>query len=472
MLINFLWGQHYDKVAGIDAIAYAETLGIPIIGTSSRFLSLSKIDFKLAASKYNILTPRYNVIKSADDIVTLEKFPVIVKMARACGSLHKTETSVCHDPSTLKIEIDKLLKIAECEILVEEYIYGREYSVMVIENSDGIYALTPIIYHFPKHFTPEEQFLRFDNKFELVDSGEITFELVHAADPLTNRMKEIACKSFNALHVYGSGYARMDLRVDDKNNIFVLEVNPTSAFFSSIGNTFGDDYVISRCFEGGHEALMDQLIKTKLKQIGITHFYDNFAGNYNRLSESDMYKMFKEICKEYDYSGDILDLGCGTGLLAKIILDCGHSSNFTGVDLSHKMTEQTTLYSKIYIGPMENIIYNIDDRKFDHIISYGCLLFLNNAVFKETLSRMFEIAKRSITITVEEIPDEYNEILIKKGHETIYSYNNKCVIDGFDVPDQWVLAYSKRGHMWSSPLTGVDIYGSVIRFENCSKKIT
>lgn len=57
--INLMRGQDHDDVAGIDATLYAETLGVSIIGVSSKSLSLSKIDFKKNALASNVRTPQH-----------------------------------------------------------------------------------------------------------------------------------------------------------------------------------------------------------------------------------------------------------------------------------------------------------------------------------------------------------------------------------------------------------------------------
>ena len=468
--INFMWGQRHDNVAGIDAVAYAETLGVPMVGTSSKFLSLSKIDFKLAASKYNILTPRYKVIKSREDNITLENFPVIVKSARDCGSLHMTKTSVCSNSSELKCEISRVWDLVQCELLVEEYIFGREYSVIVIENTNGIDALSPIVFKFPDSFALEEQFLDFENKFKRFDKGEITFELVDEAEPLFNKIKQVACQAYNSIHVYGSGYARIDLRVDNQNNIYVLEINPTPAFFSPIGNNFGDDYEIKKSFPGGHEALLDQIIETKMKLVGIAHKYDVMSAKYNELTKDiNLYQILTKLLGKYEYNGDVLDLGCGTGRVGEIITSCKQNAKLIGVDVSPKMAKQAKLYSQVHRDSIENFVFNIDEQTFDHVLSIGCLHFLNNVVFEEVIRRLFEIARKSITISIEEIPDVYNEMLIKKGCHCIYSYNNKSVIDDFNIPENWILAHSEHNLMWCSPTTGINIHGLILRFESNQK---
>lgn len=157
--VNFMWGRNQDTVGGFQAVAYAETLGVPMIGTSSKSLSMSKIDFKLAASRSNICTPQYFTIGHLESIDTVDKFqssintvggfPLIVKSARDNGSLHMTENSVCNDIKELEQEVERMRKLLQCEILVEKFIVGKEYSAIVMENTDSINVLSPFVYIFP-----------------------------------------------------------------------------------------------------------------------------------------------------------------------------------------------------------------------------------------------------------------------------------------------------------------------------------
>lgn len=235
LYINFMWGQEDDNVAGIEALKYIESLNVSIIGTNSKFLSMSKLDFKKTAEKNKILTPNYYLFEKEYRLYKLDninlKFPLIIKPTRGCGSLHMTEKSICYNIDELKEQIEILSKKINCDILIEEFVIGREFSIMVIEDKYDIIAMKPIVYEFPKNMSEMKQFLYFENKFDAIDNKEITYKLYDEKDELMGKIKEIGCKSYESLNVTGSGYARIDMRVDDKNNIFVLEVNPTPAFF-------------------------------------------------------------------------------------------------------------------------------------------------------------------------------------------------------------------------------------------------
>ncbi|KAF9369088.1 hypothetical protein CPB97_003930 [Podila verticillata] len=451
LFINFIWGQRIDTVAGIDAVEYLESKGVPFIGNNSKFLSLSKADFKKAATGI-VLVPGES------------KFPLIVKPARGCGSLHMTEKSVCHNPDELKEQIALLKSKTPDDIIVEEFIVGQEISVMVIEVDDEVIAMTPIVYEFPAETTPTQKFLHFKNKVDAVDQGIIKFKLYDG--DLLDRLKETACKAYRALDVSGCGYARIDIRASGED-IYVLEVNPTPAFFYKVGNDYGDDYVISHCFPGGHEGLMETLIKTKLRSsrmLEVKKTYDLMSDTYNASmrSSSNYPKVVADIVARYSFQGAVLDLGCGTGEVGTWI-QAVHDATMTGIDISPKMVAQAKHYKKVYLGEMQNIIPFVGN--FDHVVSFGALNFLQKEVFVNVLDRCFTQSRHSVTVGIEGISDEFNQRLAEMGKQHLHTYDNTPIIDSYTIPEGWRLVHKQRDFFWKSPSTGDEVYGTSYRFE-------
>lgn len=109
-------------------------------------------------------------------------------------------------------------------------------------------------------------------------------------------------------------------------------------------------------------------------------------------------------------------------------------------------------------------IINIKD-KYDHIISSGSLYFLNSEDFEKTLSKMFQIATKSITFTLEDIPDDYNKKLIDIGVINMHAYNNIQIVENFILSHDWKLINIKKTFMWISPSTKNKIYGTIYRYE-------
>jgi len=109
--------------------------------------------------------------------------------------------------------------------LIEEFIDGREFTVLVAENhedeNDPI-AFSPVEFKFKNG----ETFKHFDLKWkEFQNISCVTCD--DAA--LEQQLKEMSKKIFMALG--GVGYGRTDIRVNDKGQPFFLEINPNCGIF-------------------------------------------------------------------------------------------------------------------------------------------------------------------------------------------------------------------------------------------------
>lgn len=99
----------------------------------------------------------------------------------------------------------------EDEILVEEFVKGREFSVGVL----GETALPAI------EIIPKEGFYDYKNKYQ----ADLTIEVCPAqiTQEQSDKMQNAAKAAFKALGL--SGYARMDFLLDEKDDIYCLEAN-------------------------------------------------------------------------------------------------------------------------------------------------------------------------------------------------------------------------------------------------------
>lgn len=227
---HFLWGPVDENIAGVDEIRHLESKNVPMIGTSSKFLSLTKLDYKDAITNSNLKTPKGIVIAGDEkSIANLDlgdlKFPLIIKPSTGCGSEHMTSESVCFDASQLVAQI-KLLKSkihVNYKIIIEEFIEGEEVACIVIETIHGVIALEPLVFVFPNEWPASRKFLDFELKFSGLARGHAKYKIFDQDPVLQQNVKETAKKVYRALGVLGSGYARVDFRVKG-SELYVLEV--------------------------------------------------------------------------------------------------------------------------------------------------------------------------------------------------------------------------------------------------------
>jgi D-alanine-D-alanine ligase len=126
------------------------------------------------------------------------------------------------------------------DFFCEEYIHGREFNLSLLAGENGPEVLPPAEIKF--NYPPEKaRILGYKAKWE-EDSFEYkntvrTFQFVNQDGILISKLKEISMLCWK---VYGlRGYARVDFRVDEKGNIYVLEINanpcisPDSGFIAA-----------------------------------------------------------------------------------------------------------------------------------------------------------------------------------------------------------------------------------------------
>lgn len=98
--------------------------------------------------------------------------------------------------------------------------------------------------------------------------------------------------------------------------------------------------------------------------------FDNFASSYDEILEKINYSVIDKI-KEIipNLSGNILDLGCGTGKLAAI---CNtENTSLTGIDISQKMldiAQKKNFYKELINSDIEDFLQT-NNQKFDYTIA-------------------------------------------------------------------------------------------------------
>ena len=153
------------------------------------------------------------------------KFPMFVKPTKAGDSLGVDDFSKVNDMAALERKVKSLVEQEYDDILIEDYIPGREYTVLVVANVNPPYgcgSLKPIEYKFPKGFQYKTYALKTSELHTDVNKP------IDDAD-LEARLRRSAEKIFNGFG--GRGYARMDFRVNEKGEIYFWKSTSPARFF-------------------------------------------------------------------------------------------------------------------------------------------------------------------------------------------------------------------------------------------------
>jgi len=218
-----------DNVFGdIPVAGLLDLLGLKYTGSGPGELYLSQdkgLTKKLLAFE-EILYPRFAVFSRQQAFETGGnlRMPLFVKPLRSDSSIGIGGKSLVHDAGALMERVAVIRKELNDSALAEEFIDGREFYVGVLGNSQPR-ALPPVEVDFtgfpegaPKVLDSKAKWDERSKEFKGTKSV-----MANLPDELRARLQKVAVDAYRALRV--RDYGRVDLRLTDTGDIYVLEVN-------------------------------------------------------------------------------------------------------------------------------------------------------------------------------------------------------------------------------------------------------
>lgn len=197
-----------------------DMLKIPYTGSGvlSAALTMDKVATKHFLNSANLSTPKFAVYREIDRTDELaaeveKKFgvPVVIKAAAQGSSIGVTIVEHADD---IDEAIDNAFTFGD-EILVEEFIKGRELTVAVMGNEDEAEAL-PII-----EITTTTGRYDYKSKYTVGMSKHIC--PAELSEELTAEVKKLAVAAFKLCKC--AGVARVDMMLSEENIPYVIEIN-------------------------------------------------------------------------------------------------------------------------------------------------------------------------------------------------------------------------------------------------------
>lgn len=177
-------------------------------GYQGSLLAMNKILAKELMASHGIRTANWNVVFDENQLDQIE-LPAVVKPTDNGSSIG---VAIVDDQVELRNAVKQALHYSNnTEILIEEKIEGREFSVGVL----GEQAL-PVI-----ELKPKKGFYDYQNKYQNNRTDEIV--PANVSQKITTKMQEISLKLHQLLGL--SVYSRTDFLLDQHNELFVIEIN-------------------------------------------------------------------------------------------------------------------------------------------------------------------------------------------------------------------------------------------------------
>ena len=223
---DLVWSALYffsdrEDIIGIppDAVWVADVLDelkIPYIGPSAQTMKnlIGKFDTHEILAAHGVRVPRHVLCPPAP-ASAVDFFPAFIKPNGESRSVGISEKSVAETPEALAAQVEFIQRELGQAALVEEYLPGREYTVMVIGNGAHREILPGRVTVPPEHY----------GKYPILRSDLRGVGLTKVSLPEEHREEaaELAAAACDALRC--DDHVRIDMREGADGKLRIMEVN-------------------------------------------------------------------------------------------------------------------------------------------------------------------------------------------------------------------------------------------------------
>lgn len=199
----------------LDAYRIPYTFSEPLVLS----LTLHKGFAKSVVKDLGVPTPDFAMVDQIEDISTINlPFPLFAKPVAEGSGKGINSTSIIHDRAQLETVCEDLLQRYQQQVLVERYLSGREFTAGIVgtgKNARVIGAMEVVF-----HNNVEGNIYSYQNK----KNYEKIIEYRHVEHDIFKQCESIALRVWQGLYCRDAG--RIDLRMDETNQVHFLEINP------------------------------------------------------------------------------------------------------------------------------------------------------------------------------------------------------------------------------------------------------
>lgn len=276
MVFNMAYGiQGQNRYTHVPAMM--EMLGIPYIGSgpAGHAIVQDKVMTKIVLQKNSIPTPNFWVFKTPDDKFDDLTFPVIVKPKAESTSMGM---KVVHSWDDLRAAVKAQIEQFQQDILVEQFVSGREFAVGLVGNYPNIEVL-PIV---EINLSNPDQIQTISDKTKA--GGTAKTCPAKLSKNKTQEMKQMCIHAFNALGLHD--YSRVDFRMDSDENLYILELNS----MASLG-TGGSLFYAAKTAGYAYESLINTILDVAVMRY--------FGASQITEAEPDLTQPLRVVARTY-----------------------------------------------------------------------------------------------------------------------------------------------------------------------------
>lgn len=358
MVFNMAYGiQGESRYTHIPSML--EMLGVPYVGSSpsGHALALDKVLTKIIWKNNNLPTPEFWVFNSANEDLSSVIYPVIVKPKMESVSFG---LKVVYNEQDLKEAIHFIVTEFDQQALVEQFIRGREFCVGLIGNS-------PV-----ETFPVLEIDLEGDpDAIQTVDDKQSKPKKkvcpANISDEIAEEMKKLSIEAFKVLNL--RDFSRVDIRLDENNNIYLLEINS----MASLGDS-GSYPTAAKVAGYNFETLVNKMLDVAAVRYFSSDLMSKLPSEQNNGKVSQEARMRSFIKARQQQTEKLLKKLVDTDSYVRNVDGVNHCSELISKELS-QLGFTHEIYPQLEVG---NIMYFTNS--FNKDVDYLILLPIDNRV--------------------------------------------------------------------------------------------
>jgi D-alanine-D-alanine ligase len=230
VVFNFCESSTGDSLQEMYIASVYELLGLKYTGSTPLILGLAlhKDVVKRILMQAGVPTPEFWYVRPLQNVPVIPEnlYPLIVKPNREDASIGIDNDSIVIDGEQLRIRVAYVHKTFEQPALIERFIAGREVNVSILGTKElKVLPISEIDFTgMPGHL---HKIVSYEAKWS---ENSIAYGKTKPVCPapidesLAEKVRAIAVEAYKAVGI--RHYGRVDMRIDNENNPYVLEVNP------------------------------------------------------------------------------------------------------------------------------------------------------------------------------------------------------------------------------------------------------
>lgn len=224
---DIVWSALYhitanEKFIGFNAggLWVADVLdsrGIPYIGSNSRTMKdmIDKYHTHVALARHGVAVPAHHLVRAGDEDVSMVRYPAFVKPMGESRSVGVTDQSVVESEAELRRQVAYVDREFRQPALVEDFLPGDEFTVLVLGNGDEQVCLAGLVSVEARHYGR--------HKVLRADLRGVGLTRISDAGPRGEEARALAARAAKAMNCLD--HVRIDVKADAEDALRIMEVN-------------------------------------------------------------------------------------------------------------------------------------------------------------------------------------------------------------------------------------------------------